>query len=156
MLKALLIFIIALAIFAAGFMAGIYSLPILTEQPAPEIKTLEQHQTRALFSAEFKPNLKGSDRLHYGDGMVYLTNDAISMQGTLSPGPDYQLYLSRNFIDNEADFLAQKGTMQRVAGVRSFNGFKLVVPQGIDVSDYNTVIIWCESFEEFITAAQYQ
>ena len=116
MLKALLIFIIALAIFAAGFMAGIYSLPILTEQPAPEIKTLEQHQTRALFSAEFKPDLKGSDRLHYGDGMVYLTNDAISMQGTLSPGPDYQLYLSRNFIDNEADFLAQKGTMQRVAG----------------------------------------
>ncbi|WP_462167347.1 hypothetical protein [Pseudoalteromonas sp. GB43] len=86
MLKALLIFIIALAIFAAGFMAGIYSLPILTEQPAPEIKTLEQHQTRALFSAEFKPDLKGSDRLHYGDGMVYLTNDAISMQGTLSPG----------------------------------------------------------------------
>ncbi|KPM82433.1 MULTISPECIES: DM13 domain-containing protein [Pseudoalteromonas] len=156
MLKALLIFIIALAIFAAGFMAGIYSLPILTEQPAPEIKTLEQHQTRALFSAEFKPDLKGSDRLHYGDGMVYLTNDAISMQGTLSPGPDYQLYLSRNFIDNEADFLAQKGTMQRVAGVRSFNGFKLVVPQGIDVRDYNTVIIWCESFEEFITAAQYQ
>ncbi|WP_300545636.1 DM13 domain-containing protein [uncultured Pseudoalteromonas sp.] len=156
MLKALLIFIIALAIFAAGFMAGIYSLPILTEQPAPEIKTLEQHQTRARFSAEFKPDLKGSDRLHYGDGMVYLTNDAISMQGTLSPGPDYQLYLSRNFIDNEADFLAQKGTMQRVAGVRSFNGFKLVVPQGIDVSDYNTVIIWCESFEEFITAAQYQ
>lgn len=156
MLKALLIFIIALAIFAAGFVAGIYSLPILTEQPAPEINTLEQHQARAQFSGAFKPDLKGSDRFHYGDGMVYLTNDAISMQGTLSPGPDYQLYLSRNFIDNEANFLAQKGSMQRVAGVRSFNGFKLVVPQGVDVSDYNTVIIWCESFEEFITAAQYQ
>ncbi len=156
MLKALLIIIMTLAIFAAGFIAGVYSLPILTEQPAPDIAILKQHQGRALFSAEFKPDLKGSDRLHYGDGMVYLTNDAISMQGTLSPGPDYQLYLSRNFIDNEADFLAQKGTMQRVAGVRSFNGFKLVVPQGIDVSDYNTVVIWCESFEEFITAAQYQ
>lgn len=145
-----------LAIFAAGFIAGVYSLPILTEQPAPDIAVLKQHQSRSQFSATFKPDLKGSDRFHYGDGMVYLTNDAISMQGTLSPGPDYQLYLSRNFIDNEADFLAQKGTMQRVAGVRSFNGFKLVVPQGIDVSDYNTVVIWCESFEEFITAAQYQ
>jgi len=156
MLKALLIIIMALAIFAAGFIAGVYSLPILTEQPAPDIAVLKQHQGRSQFSATFKPDLKGSDRFHYGDGMVYLTNDAISMQGTLSPGPDYQLYLSRNFIDNEADFLAQKGTMQRVAGVRSFNGFKLVVPQGIDVSDYNTVVIWCESFEEFITAAQYQ
>ena len=156
MLKALLIIIMTLAIFAAGFIAGVYSLPILTEQPAPDIAILKQHQGRSQFSATFKPALKGSDRLHYGDGKVYLTNDAISMQGTLSPGPDYQLYLSRNFIDNEADFLAQKGTMQRVAGVRSFNGFKLVVPQGIDVSDYNTVVIWCESFEEFITAAQYQ
>lgn len=156
MLKALLIIIMTLAIFAAGFIAGVYSLPILTEQPAPDIAILKQHQSRSQFSATFKPDLKGSDRFHYGDGMVYLTNDAISMQGTLSPGPDYQLYLSRNFIDNEADFLAQKGTMQRVAGVRSFNGFKLVVPQGIDVSDYNTVVIWCESFEEFITAAQYQ
>ena len=156
MLKALLIIIMTLAIFAAGFIAGVYSLPILTEQPAPDIAVLKQHQSRSQFSATFKPDLKGSDRFHYGDGMVYLTNDAISMQGTLSPGPDYQLYLSRNFIDNETDFLAQKGTMQRVAGVRSFNGFKLVVPQGIDVSDYNTVIIWCESFEEFITAAQYQ
>ncbi|WP_462182036.1 DM13 domain-containing protein [Pseudoalteromonas gelatinilytica] len=156
MQKALLIIIMTLAIFAAGFIAGVYSLPILTEQPAPDIAILKQHQSRSQFSATFKPDLKGSDRFHYGDGMVYLTNDAISMQGTLSPGPDYQLYLSRNFIDNEADFLAQKGTMQRVAGVRSFNGFKLVVPQGIDVSDYNTVVIWCESFEEFITAAQYQ
>ena len=156
MLKALLIIIMTLAIFAAGFIAGVYSLPILTEQPAPDIAVLKQHQGRSQFSASFKPDLKGSDRFHYGDGMVYLTNDAISMQGTLSPGPDYQLYLSRNFIDNEADFLAQKGTMQRVSGVRSFNGFKLVVPQGIDVSDYNTVVIWCESFEEFITAAQYQ
>ena len=156
MLKALLIIIMTLAIFAAGFIAGVYSLPILTEQPAPDIAVLKQHQSRSQFSATFKPDLKGSDRFHYGDGMVYLTNDAISMQGTLSPGPDYQVYLSRNFIDNEADFLAQKGTMQRIAGVRSFNGFKLVVPQGIDVSDYNTVVIWCESFEEFITAAQYQ
>ena len=156
MLKALLIIIMTLAIFSAGFIAGVYSLPILTEQPAPDIAILKQHQGRSQFSATFKPDLKGSDRLHYGDGKVYLTNDAISMQGTLSPGPDYQLYLSRNFIDNEADFLAQKGTMQRIAGVRSFNGFKLVVPQGIDVSDYNTVVIWCESFEEFITAAQYQ
>jgi hypothetical protein len=26
----------------------------------------------------------------------------------------------------------------------------------IDVSSYNTVIVWCESFGQFITAAKYQ
>ena len=70
MLKALLIIIMTLAIFAAGFIAGVYSLPILTEQPAPDIAILKQHQGRSQFSATFKPDLKGSDRLHYGDGKV--------------------------------------------------------------------------------------
>jgi hypothetical protein len=30
------------------------------------------------------------------------------------------------------------------------------VPEGVDVEDYTTVIVWCESFSEFITAARYQ
>ena len=25
-----------------------------------------------------------------------------------------------------------------------------------NINDYNTVVIWCERFEEFITAAKYQ
>ncbi|MGP5159442.1 DM13 domain-containing protein [Pseudoalteromonas prydzensis] len=28
--------------------------------------------------------------------------------------------------------------------------------QGINIADFNTVIVWCESFNEFISAAQYQ
>ena len=30
------------------------------------------------------------------------------------------------------------------------------VPEGVNVADYSTVIVWCESFGEFITAAKYQ
>jgi len=30
------------------------------------------------------------------------------------------------------------------------------VPPGIDVGKYTTVIVWCESFSQFITAAQYR
>jgi hypothetical protein len=30
------------------------------------------------------------------------------------------------------------------------------VPAGVDVERYNTVIIWCEAFSQFITAAQYK
>ena len=30
------------------------------------------------------------------------------------------------------------------------------LPLGVDISHYNTVIVWCETFGEFITAAQYQ
>ncbi|MCC9662049.1 DM13 domain-containing protein [Pseudoalteromonas sp. MB41] len=156
MIKKFILLLSFIAVFIAGFMVGIYTLPILTATPAPAITTLQQHANRALFKGEFKTVLKGSDSLHYDDGMVYLSNDAISMQGKLAPGPDYQLYLSHQFIDNENDFLSYKGTMQRIAEVRSFNGFKIRVPQGVNISEYNTVIIWCESFNEFITAARYQ
>jgi len=32
----------------------------------------------------------------------------------------------------------------------------LEVPDGIDIEAYTTVLIWCEAFGEFITAAQYR
>jgi hypothetical protein len=40
--------------------------------------------------------------------------------------------------------------------VKTFNGFIVEVPAGIDVRDYNTVVIWCEAFDQFISAAEYQ
>jgi hypothetical protein len=30
------------------------------------------------------------------------------------------------------------------------------MPDGIDPADYDTVVIWCETFGEFITAATYR
>jgi hypothetical protein len=30
------------------------------------------------------------------------------------------------------------------------------LPDGVDLADYDTVVVWCESFGEFITAASYR
>jgi hypothetical protein len=30
------------------------------------------------------------------------------------------------------------------------------LPPALDPRDYSTVIVWCESFDQFITAARYQ
>ena len=76
--------------------------------------------------------------------------------GHLAPGPDYKLYLAPRFVDTEAAFLLVKDVSRRVGDVRTFNGFLVEVPAGIDVRDYNTVVIWCESFNQFISAAEYQ
>ena len=40
--------------------------------------------------------------------------------------------------------------------VKTFNGFIVEVPAGIDVRAHNTVVIWCEAFDQFISAAEYQ
>ena len=38
--------------------------------------------------------------------------------------------------------------------VKAFSNFSLDVPPGITVGDYPAVLIWCEAFGEFITAAE--
>jgi hypothetical protein len=46
--------------------------------------------------------------------------------------------------------------MVRIGDVRTFENFVVRVPDSIEVSSYNTVIVWCEFFGQFITAAKYR
>lgn len=139
-----------------GFAAGIYTLPILTAPPAPTDSELAAMQTDVLFTGEFTRNLADSDTLHWGEGQLSVSADKISLQGEIAPGPDYILYLSPAFIETEADFNAYKSSMVAVGDIKTFNNFIVSVPSDIDVSQYDTAIVWCESFGEFITSAQYR
>ena len=141
---------------AVGFALGIYFLPILTAPDAPDAEVLEERAQGALFSAEFTRELRGSDLLHWGEGRVSITPSQIVHEGRLSPGPDYKLYLVNEFVEHEEEFLPVKANARLIGDVKSFEGFLLNVPDGVDVSAYTTVLIWCESFAEFITAAKYR
>jgi hypothetical protein len=154
--KALLLLISHGLVAAIGFAAGIYVLPILIAPPPPSSTELGAAAANASFSGEFRRDLRGSDALHWGEGTVSLGNGAVSFMGELAPGPDYKLYLSPEFVETEQDFLRIKAQMARVGDVKTFENFVVAVPGGIDPSRYNTVIVWCESFGQFITAARYQ
>jgi hypothetical protein len=43
-----------------------------------------------------------------------------------------------------------------VGDVKTFKNFLLAVPEAVDPARYTTVIVWCESFSQFITAAKYR
>ena len=155
-MKTLLLIVSHLLVGLIGFAAGIYLLPILTAPPAPEPTAVEAVAARAQFSAEFHRDLEGSDALHWGEGTVSVGRDAISLMGRLAPGPDYRLYLSPEFVETEAAFDQLKDRMVQVGDVKTFENFVVVVPPAIEPAAYNSVIVWCESFGEFITAARYQ
>jgi len=40
--------------------------------------------------------------------------------------------------------------------VKTFENFVVALPAEIDPARFNTVIVWCESFRQFITAARYR
>ena len=137
---------------ALGFAAGIYALPILTPPTSPSQGKLAAQA--GLFTGEFRRDLKDSDALHWGGGRVSVGARAVSLQGRLTPGPDHQLDLSPEFVKTEADFLRLKGQMLRVGAVKTFESFVVYLPAGADPARFQAVVIWCEAFGQFITAAR--
>jgi hypothetical protein len=145
--------LIALAI---GFALGIYALPILIAPLAPSAAEVAAQAAKATYKGQFRRDLKDSDALHWGEGTVSVSRTSIALAGELAPGPDYKLYLSPEFVETEADFKRLKPSMVRVGDVKTFKNFLVAVPESVDPARYNTVIVWCETFSQFITAAKYR
>ena len=141
---------------AIGFAAGVYTLPILIAPPAPTAAAVAAQADQAAFKGRFRRDLKDSDALHWGEGTVSVSRQAIALAGEIAPGPDYKLYLSPEFVETEADFERLRPGMVRVGDVKTFKNFLVPVPESIDPARYSTVVIWCESFGQFISAAKYR
>lgn len=155
-MKKLLLLGTHLIALAAGFALGVYTLPLLIAPPSPAASELSAHASEATYQGLFRRDLKDSDSLHWGEGTVTIGRSSIALLGRLAPGPDYKLYLSPEFIETEADFERVRPRMVRVADVKTFENFLVSVPPGVEVSRFNTVIVWCETFGQFITAAKYR
>jgi len=144
------------AVGVLGFGVGIYALPILTAPPAPSEAEIKAVSSQAQYTTQFRRDLKGSDALHWGEGTVSVGSNSITLMGKLAPGPDYKLYLSPEFVETEADFNRLKPTMVRVGDVETFENFVVNIPPGINPLNFNSVIVWCEPFGQFITSAKYR
>ena len=139
-----------------GFALGIYLLPILIAPNAPPVSQVQAMSESAMYSGTFRRDLQDSDALHWGEGTVFVGPDAVTLEGRLAPGPDYRLYLSPEFVETEADFNRLKPQMTQIGDVRTFDNFIVPLPAAIDPQDYSAVIVWCETFGQFITAATYR
>ena len=60
------------------------------------------------------------------------------------------------FVETEEAFEKVRAKSRQIGDVKSFNGFIVNVPPDVDITKYNTVVVWCESFSEFISAAKYR
>ena len=156
-LRRIFVLLVSHALFAlVGFAAGIYTLPLLIAPEAPTAAQVQSAGARASHTAQFRRDLKGSDALHWGEGRVTVGPDAVSLLGEIAPGPDYKLYLSPRFVETEDEVHAIKSQMLRVGDVKTFRNFIVPLPAGVDPERYDTVLVWCETFRAFITAAKYR
>jgi hypothetical protein len=156
MKKLLLLAATHLGAVALGFALGVYFLPILVAERAPDAAQLAAAAKSAAYSATFRKDLPGSDEFHWGTGTISVTPQRIVHQGELAPGPDYKIHLAPRYVDNDADFRAIKAQSVQLGSIKSYNGFITDVPPGVNIENYDTVVIWCEAFGKFITAAKYR
>lgn len=155
-MRILLLSLSYLLVFTMGFGLGVYLLPILSAPPAPRLTEVQSVAQSRMYSASFRRDLAGSDLFHWGEGQVTVGRDAITLAGRLAPGPAYKLYLTPEFVETEEQFLRVKPRSLVVGDVKTFENFIVPVPPGTPVDNYTTVVVWCESFSRFITAAKYR
>jgi hypothetical protein len=139
---------------AVGFMLGIYFLPILTAEQGLDEQSLAARQNSAERVGVFRRDLAGSDGFHWGEGQIMVNDTHIWLDGEIAPGPDYRLYLTPSFVETKADFLAIKDQSVMVSPIKAYKNFSVDIPAGITARSYPAVLIWCEAFGAFITAAQ--
>ena len=145
-----------LLVLAVGVALGIYLLPILAAPPGPTADEVRAASASSRFRTEFRRQIKGSDPLHWGEGTLSVGPTHISLMGRIAPGPAYKLYLVPEFTETGDDFKRVKAQSLAVADVKTFENFIVALPPGTPLERYNTVVIWCESFSQFITAAKYR
>ena len=147
-----------LAALPVGFGLGVYYLPILVASEGVSAAVVAAAKSEAMISATLRRDLKGSDGYHWGEGTLHLTREGgqyfFTLDGRVSPGPDYKLYLTPDYVEDEAEFLAIKAQSVRVADITGFDNFRVDVPMSVDPTQYPAMIIWCERFREFITAGR--
>ncbi|WP_354686834.1 DM13 domain-containing protein [Cupriavidus necator] len=154
--KVLILALSHLAALAAGFAAGIYVLPILTAQAGASAEQVQAVSQQARYSGIFRKDLAGSDALHWANGRLHVSAQAIAFEGEVAPGPDYRVYLAPEFVDTEEAFLRIKDRALQVSELKTFGNFTVALPAGVDPGKYRAVVIWCERFGQFISAAAYR
>ncbi len=139
-----------------AFAAGIYVLPIVTASEGASAVELQVAAENTRHTGRFERGLPGSDLLHWADGKLTITDSSIAFEGDVAPGPDYKIYLVPEFVDTKASFLAIKARAARVADLKTFGNFVVPLPADVNPAQYTSVVIWCERFSKFISAARYR
>jgi hypothetical protein len=100
-------------------------------------------------------NIKDSDLPHWWKGEVGVSRNRIVHIGRLSLVPGLQARTWSTFLRHERSITLVNEPI-RAGDVMTFNGFIVKVPVAFGVRDYDAAVIWCEVFEQFVSAAEYQ
>lgn len=138
----------------AGFIAGIFVFPYLFPPPAASETLTESEKTKVVARGMFI-HANPADPVHFGKGKVTVYENALLLEGDfeVGPGPKFHVYLVPKTQVRESGDV--KDTMFVDLGrLRAFKGSqKYKIPAGVDLTKFQSVVIWCEQFGVLISPA---
>ena len=135
---------------ALGFFLFPYVFP-----PPPAAETLTEADRSALVATGTFIHANPSDPVHWGKGKVSVYEKAVFLESDfeVGPGPAYHVYLvPQASIRSSADLGA--AMYVDLGRLRAFEGSqRYPIPDGVNLADYPSLVIWCERFSVLISPA---
>ena len=153
-MRYLIVFLIGGILGAAGGVAlGIFLFPYLFPPP-PATEQLQSVQTDKIAEGMFV-HANPSDPIHYGSGGVSVYSDTVFLHEDfeVGPGPKYHFYLVpkgniRASSDLGSAMFVDLGQLKAFKGSQNY-----AIPAGLDLTEFPSVVIWCEQFSVLISPA---
>ena len=137
-----------------GFGAGIIAFPYLFPPPAVNEEVADK-DSRKVFATGTFIHADPSDPIHYGKGTVTVYKDLLHIESDfeVGPGPKYHVYLVPD-ANVTADTKVHETMYFDLGRLKAFTGSQnYLIPEAINLSDYKSVVIWCEQFSVLISPA---
>ena len=139
---------------AGGVALGFFLFPFVFPPPQAT-ETLQASNDSRLVAKGTFIHANPSDPIHYGSGGVSVFSDTVFLNEDfeVGPGPKYHVYLVpkasiRSSADVEDTMFVDLGQLRAFQGRQNYT-----IPAGVDLSLYQSVVIWCEHFSVLISPA---
>ena len=137
-----------------GVAVGFFIFPYVFPPPAASEQIADAERTTLVASGSFI-HANPSDPVHYGKGRVSVYEHTVFLESDfeVGPGPAFHVYLVPKapirFSSDLKDVM-----FVDLGGLRAFKGSqRYSIPAGVDLKQYQSVIIWCERFGVLISPA---
>jgi ABC-type antimicrobial peptide transport system permease subunit len=159
-IRAFLIFVFGGVLgIGAGFGLGIYLFPFIFPPPAGTDVLTQTEMAMPVAAKGAFIHADPSDRVHWGQGNVSVFKDQLFLEPNfkVGPGPDFRVLLVKKAgIKTRAEMiqLIKDKQFVEVSGLRAFEGGqRYAIPAGVNVDEYQSVVIWCWAFSQLISPA---
>jgi hypothetical protein len=139
---------------AFGVALGFFLFPYVFPPP-PAAESLTEADRSALIATGTFIHADPSDPVHWGKGKVSVYEKTVFLEPDfeVGPGPAYRVYLVPKRSIRASRDLGEAMYVD-LGGLRAFKGSqRYPIPEGVNLADYPSVIIWCERFSVLISPA---